>query len=182
MAAVEMGEPAEAEDGRRFRVGAVIEVGGATMAVLPWDPEGGAPEELDVNGSKLMFAFKDPTTGIAYYWADPDDSEVTPVAEPEEGRAFVYTHGRWHPVHVTGVGTKDVYLAMPEAAIPGPEDAGAPVYQKDGVIGVLTFLFTEDDIIGRAVRLDHVIERAERLMRMLKESRAWRRGSGRCLR
>ncbi len=181
MAAVEMGEPAEARDGRRFRVGAVIEVEGATMAVVPWDPEGGAPEELTVNGVEITFAFKDPTTGIAYYWADPDESEIAPVEEPREGTAFVYTRDRWHPVQVIGVGPKDVYLAMPESAIPMPGDAGAPVYQGNGVIGILTFLFTEDDVIGRAVRLDYIIERAKKLIDMIKEETR-RRGLRMCRR
>jgi len=154
----------------RAKVTAVLEEGGARLLVTSLAGE--PPERVRGEGTVCELAFRDPVGKFAAYWVDPERSEVTPTGEPRPGTCAVHLGDAWVLSEVLDVGSRELTIRLPNARIPGPEDAGAPVAQDERVVGMLYMYFLETDCVGRAVRIDFIESRLGRAVRRLRGRRS----------
>ncbi|WP_088335511.1 hypothetical protein [Methanopyrus sp. KOL6] len=149
------------------KVTAVLDVNGCRVVITSSNPEN-VPKRVRGGGTVCELAFHDPVGGFAAYWVEPGHSEVTDLGLPEEGTCAVHIGNRWILAEVLEVGRRELSIRIPNVAIPGPGDAGAPVAQNERVVGMLYMYFLEDDCVGRAVRMDVIEKRTERVLKHLR--------------
>jgi len=152
----------------RAKVAAVLEEGGSRFLITGLTGE--VPKRVRGQGVTCELALRDPVGKFAAYWADPERSEVTETGSPKPGVCAVHLGDSWVLTEVIDVGRREFTIRLPNARIPRPEDAGAPVAQDERVVGMLYMYFLEDDCVGRAVRIDFIESRLRDAARKLRGS------------